>query len=406
MRILFVHELAGFQGGAEANVHQVAGAFAAQGHQVDLLYARAQGATRTRFLEPFENHGEFGTLQQAVARRPDAVYVHKTSDLGMLRQLVTSGLPLVRMVHDHDIYCQRSSRYFPWNRSICTRRAGYACAMTCGVVRNQNGKLPFKLAWPGRKLAEIKICRQFQTHIVQTGYMKSELVLHGFDPSGIRVLPVAPQQGHIGAKDNYRSPNILFVGQLIRGKGVDFLLRALATVRDLATGQDWKCTIAGEGSHLEHCRGLAAELGLDGQVTFAGRLGRDQLEAAYQEARLGVVPSVWPEPMGMVGLEFMWASLPVVAFDVGGISHWLEHGETGFLAAPRDTDSLAAGIARLLDDQALAEQMGRRAREIAEAKYRHDHYIDHLLGILREATASGAAPRRVDELPQLEPSTT
>ena len=189
---------------------------------------------------------------------------------------------------------------------------------------------------------------------------------------------------------------------MIRGKGVDFLLQALALIKDKA----WGCTIAGEGSHLDTCKALAEELGLSDRVTFAGRLNREKLDAEYQQARLGVVPSVWPEPMGMVGLEFMWASLPVVAFDAGGISHWLKDGETGYLAEPKDTQAFADNIANLLDDQPLAEKMGRHARSVAEENYRHDHYIDHLLNILTDATAAKALRPELEEIPLLKISTT
>ena len=392
MRILFVHEQAGFQGGAEANVHQVATAFAAKGHRVDLLYSELGEDGGGGFLDVFEEHWPSPELGAALATQPDVVYVHKVSDLHLLRRLTASGRPLVRMVHDHDSYCQRSSRYFPWNRTICTRKAGYRCALTCGVLRNRGGRIPLKLAWPGQKLAEMELCKRFGTHLVQTPYMESELVLHGIPPASIRVLPVAPKQVEMDPGAGDSSAHILFVGQLLRGKGVDFLLRALALVRErqLGTGEDWTCTIAGEGSHLSACQSLAEELALTDRVQFAGRLSRDELAAEYQRARLGVVPSVWPEPMGMVGLEFMWAALPVVAFDAGGISHWLEDGRTGYLAAPKDVAGLADHITKLLADPGLAEQMGRRARRVAEEKYDHGDYIDQLLQILAEA--AGLAP--------------
>ena len=108
----------------------------------------------------------------------------------------------------------------------------------------------------------------------------------------------------------------------------------------------------------------------------------------------------------MVGLEFMWASLPVVAFDAGGISHWLEDSKTGYLAEPKDVASFAGSIVKLLEDPALAEKMGRRARSIAEAKYRHDHYIDHLLQILNDATQQSPARGQLQKVPLLKPSTT
>lgn len=391
MRILFIHHQAGFQGGAEANIHQVACAFRARGHEVGLVYGSG-GEQRDlkAFLEPFitgsRYNGSVDGFAEALAGvrdwYPDVVYVHKVSEPEALECLLASGLPLVRMVHDHDIWCQRSSRYFPWNRHICTRRAGVSCVLTCGVVRNrEGGMLPVSFEWPGKKLRELGICRRFETHVVQTDFMKSEMELHGFDSAGIRVLPVAPEQDTTFVKRDYKGTGILFVGQILRGKGVDFLLRALERIKH----KDWHAVIAGEGSHRAACEALSKDLGLADRVRFAGRLNREELLVEYAKARMGVVPSVWPEPMGMVGLEFMWAGLPVVGFDAGGIGHWLEQGRTGFLVPPRDVEALAWSMERLLTEEAMAQRMGILARRVAEERYRHDDYVDKLLEILEEA---------------------
>ena len=160
------------------------------------------------------------------------------------------------MVHDHDMYCQRSSRYFPWNRTVCTRKAGYGCLLRCALVRTKSGPLPVRLAWPAVKLHEMELCRQFSTFVVQTEYMKAELLLHDFDETRIHILPAAPQQQIAALKEDYHSPQILFVGQILRGKGLDFLLRALAQLGD----RPWQCTIAGEGSHRSTCETLCREL--------------------------------------------------------------------------------------------------------------------------------------------------
>ncbi len=401
MKILFVHHKAGFQGGAEANVWQVAKALTERGHDAGLVYGESKDESLLDdFLEPFsltcgfsKQKGSFvDAFRTSGYWRPDVIYVHKLSDARALRVLIGSGIPLVRMVHDHDMYCQRSSRYFPWNRKVCTRKAGYACAAVCGVVRNSEGRYPLKLEWPGKKLKELSLCRKFQTHIVQTEFMKSELMLHEFDESGIHVLPVAPLQDETFVKTDYSEPLVLFVGQILRGKGLDFLIRALHTIRN----REWRCLVAGAGSHRSNCEHLARKLGLEDRVRFAGKLRHGELTEACARARLGVVPSVWPEPMGMVGLEFMWAGLPVVGFDVGGIGHWLEDGETGFLVPPRDVKELASKIDRLLADEELASRMGAEARRTAEEKYRHEDYVDRLLEILRGAVEQKSAAGTVE----------
>ena len=69
---------------------------------------------------------------------------------------------------------------------------------------------------------------------------------------------------------------------------------------------------------------LVNNLGLQDRVTFTGWIDQQQLHTYYTNARCGIVPSVWPEPIATIGLEFYAMRLPVVAFDAGGMSDWLE----------------------------------------------------------------------------------
>src|SRR5690606_12356238 len=121
-----------------------------------------------------------------------------------LERLVESRLPLVRMVHDHDIYCLRRHRYFPWNRKICTRPAGWACGALCGVLKNERGPLPVRLASPARKLQEIELCKRFHHHITVSDYLKQQLVLNDFDPSSITTLWPAVPRAHPEHRATYR----------------------------------------------------------------------------------------------------------------------------------------------------------------------------------------------------------
>ena len=79
------------------------------------------------------------------------------------------------------------------------------------------------------------------------------------------------------------------------------------------------------------------------------------------------VPSVWPEPFGLVGLEAASAGLPAIAFDVGGISQWLKDGVNGFLVPgnPPTARSLALGLVEAFADLERIERMGVAAREMA-----------------------------------------
>jgi glycosyltransferase involved in cell wall biosynthesis len=90
----------------------------------------------------------------------------------------------------------------------------------------------------------------------------------------------------------------------------------------------------------------------------------------------------------MVGIEAMSYGKPVLAFDVGGISDWLQHGETGFLLPPRDEGSLAEKMNLLVESPGLAEQMGRIGRKVVEEKFSPDRHLKRLVSICEEEIES------------------
>lgn len=391
MKVLFVHDLMGELGGAEANVRHVARGLRERGCELALLYGeetRSGAQTFAALFEPrfsWAAHGSAAATSGALGWRPDVVYVNKLARIEVLELLVDSGLPLVRMVHDHELYCQRSYRYFPWNRRICTRRAGYHCALTCGVLVARGRMPPLRLAWPGRKLRELELCRRFRRHLVVTNFMRRELELHGFDPSRITILPPVPRAAPPGYRPSYREPLVLYVGQLIRGKGVDVMLRALRHCRV----PGWRCLVVGEGSHRRVCERVVQAQGLADRVTFVGWVDQDELHRYYENARVAVVPSVWPEPIATIGLELMQHSLPVVAFRVGGIEDWLKDGENGYLVPLWDLRALAARVDDLLGDPERCRRMGADGLSKALQWHQQERYFDQLYQLLAQEAGGG-----------------
>ncbi|MBA3845859.1 MAG: glycosyltransferase family 4 protein [Planctomycetes bacterium] len=384
MKVLFVHDRCGEQGGAEANVRLSAEGLVRRGDAVALLHGDETTAGIERFRAAFPTRfawsaGREAAVAQALAWDPDVVYAHKVADPAVLAAIHAAGAHVVRMVHDHDLYCQRSYRYFPFSRKICTRRAGYACALTCGVLRSRDGVLPVRLAWPGRILRGLEQARTAQRMVVASSFMRDELTLHGFAAERISVLPIGVRAAPPDEISAYDQPLILYVGQLLRGKGVDALLDACAR---LPAASPWRLGIVGDGSHRAKLKAQVDRLGLRARVTFHGWMTQEAIAPLYRQARVAAVPSLWPEPMGMVGPEAMQRALPVVAFAAGGVREWLDPGVTGELVAWNDRDAYANALARLVGDRALAERMGRAGLERARALFTVDAYLDRLRDLL------------------------
>lgn len=381
MRILFVHERFGALGGAEANAVITAAELKARGHTVGLLHGVRTGKSEARWESVFawrqslENSADT-TESVADALRefhPDVVYVHKMADLSVIEALVNSGLPLIRMVHDHDIYCMRSYKYFPHSRQICTRAASSFCVFGCGafIARNHGKGFPLKYVSYTQKKREIALNRKFDRMIVVSHFMREELLRNGFAPYRIEIHSPVPRPADSALRSSFSDRNlIIYAGQIIRGKGVDVLLQSLALLKT-----PFECIILGEGSHRPYCEDLAKRLGIADRVAFKGFIPQEELKNFYRECSVVALSSVWPEPIATIGLEVMRYALPVVAFDAGGVRDWLYDGVNGFLVPWMDRQAYARALDRLLQDKQLARTMGLEGLRIVSEKYGFDDYI-------------------------------
>lgn len=315
---------------------------------------------------------------------PDVIYLHNLESLAAVEELLNSGTPVVRMVHDHSLYCLRTYKYNYFTRKPCTRAFSAHCVFPClaTVARNRGGSFPVRWASYREKRKELQLNRKCRHLMVYSDYCRQELVRNGFDPDRITLHVPIRDAGKPCVSSSFAERNlVLFTGQILRGKGVDLLLRALAKVH-----APFECLVFGDGSSRQACERLAVRLGLGDRVQFRGYVAPGELARFYSEASLVAVSSIWPEPFGMVGPEAMRHGLPVVAFDAGGIAEWLKDGVNGFLVPWGDTNAYAARIETLLRDKELAREMGVRGRERVTRIYSPEGQVGILEDVLFNIT--------------------
>jgi glycosyltransferase involved in cell wall biosynthesis len=386
MKLLFVHERFGAHGGAEANIAVTAAEFKRRGHAVALLHGEGTGKQEQEWRELFSNRHSLpdNDEEDATARvadavhaiDPDVIYVHRLNGLELTEALVASGRPVVRMVHDHDLYCMRSYRYNVFSRRICDRALSPYCIFPCGatVARNRDGGFPLKFVSYEAKRRELDLHRRFAKLIVATRYMREQLALNGIAAERVEIHAPVPANPASPLHSTFDDRNrLVFAGQIIRGKGVDVLLEALALVQE-----PFECEILGDGSHREACEQLSRKLGLADRVRFHGFVPQEKILEFYSASSAALMSSVWPEPFGATGLEAMRHGLPVVAFDAGGIREWLMDGWNGFLVPWMDRRRFAGRVDELLRDKALARKLGERGRYWVRVHYGFSEYIDGL----------------------------
>lgn len=151
---------------------------------------------------------------------------------------------------------------------------------------------------------------------------------------------------------------------------------------------DAEFIICGDGIHLGRMRKLAERLGVQQRVSFKGWLDPEELGDELAEASVVVMPSLWPEPFGLVGIEAMAAGRPVVASETGGVVDWLQDGVTGIGVRPGDAPALARALNQLLDDPDEQQALGAAGKKVVDSRFSPERHLAALLACYQAAGAS------------------
>lgn len=240
-------------------------------------------------------------------------------------------------------------------------------------------------AW--RRKVSVDVYRAARTVICISGKMQeilktgtpaetcSTIVYNGVNPSLF-----LPNPAEVGPFD----PEILIVGNLLRSKGHELVLRALGNLRP--SFPQLRCRIIGEGPDRAHFEALVRDLGIGQQVQFAGRQSRSEVAEAMQRCSVFVLPSR-NEGLGCVYLEAMSCGKPAIACRGQGIEEVIEHGKNGWLIPVDGLEQLVQGLSALLGSSELRTRIGTAARQTILEKLTLSHQAQHLARIYRQTIA-------------------
>ncbi len=167
--------------------------------------------------------------------------------------------------------------------------------------------------------------------------------------------------------------------------GIDTLIKAYAMVKKKY--ENVQLIIGGAGSQLGKLKTLAAELKVDHDVKFLGKIEQSELAKLYYTMDIFVMLSNW-ESFGVSALEAASCGLPVVASNIGGIKEVVEDRVTGFLVPPQNSDEAAKKIEVLIQDRQLRKKMGTEGRKKVERQYDLKDNINQLMNVYRNVEAN------------------
>jgi glycosyltransferase involved in cell wall biosynthesis len=177
---------------------------------------------------------------------------------------------------------------------------------------------------------------------------------------------------------------IATVAMLIPEKGIQILIESLGQLQKRGMNKI-QLLIIGEGDYRGKLESAVEKLKLDQSVQFLGR--RSDVHTIMAAADVVVTPSIWDEAFGLSIAEAMASARPVIASAVGGIPELIDSGENGLLVSPGNAQELADALFTILENPALAEEMGRRGREKAIHKFNLELQVTKLVDLYQEILA-------------------
>lgn len=379
--ILLIAPRLGFHGGVERHVHDLAAGLRSRNRSVALVYASEDGRDPEGYSKAFDEVVPLGS-SRSLLRESAFVYVHKVDD-PKVWDFVPQATPIAFAVHDHDTTCIRSHRYVPIGRTPCNRAPGLACVTQgCVLVRTPGRRLGWGVRDPFSLARRIRTLSRRASLVACSAFLRQTLLDAGVAPDRVRVVHPVPPPESTAIRPPTEERMVAFSGQIIRGKGLDLVVRALPDLPGVSL------IVAGDGNDRPFVESLANRLGVRDRLAFLGPQAPDKMTEFYDRARVVVVPSRWPEPFGMVGVEAMRRGRPVVGAWHGGIPEWLTPGETGLGFRPGDVEDLTVAIGEALDPVTHARLVaGALAR--ATHAFRFETMIDQLLALFETLGSSG-----------------
>lgn len=323
-------------------------------------------------------------VQEIIDRyNPDMVYIHQVLNSKLIHLLATQR-PSVRFVHGFKMMCPDGRKTLNTIKKVCSYPLGYTCQVNAYKFRcmPRNPLVGVPLIFRSKKIARLH--KKYSHMVVASHFMKSILLYNGFEEKKVNVIPyftyLPTIQDNAYVKDR---PIIFALGRIVPEKGMHTLFHAMGKLDEKV-----QLVVAGDGSALDELKKLAKELGISERVSFCGWIDHQKLDTLYQQCSMVVIPSIWPEPFGIVGIEAMAYGKPTIAYDVGGISEWLKDGDSGFLVKPGDENELVEKINFILNNPAQVVEMEKFCKQLILDRFIPEAHIGILMRLFDKAMNS------------------
>lgn len=385
MKILFINSLGYEAGGTETSIKKLKEGLLLKGHEVKIVTSDFTNGQKLFSDYTFKYHD--GLIQRILFRlfnpdsyklvktvldeyKPDIVHLHRMDFVSPSVLFLLKNYTTVMTIHGPEDFIKSLLIWFMPHSFFKNNTVSKKSL-------NFKGKLHYFYHLYVQVLIYRFALKNVKLFIVPSNYF-SQIIDKNIKPivtihNGVELLKYSKK-----SQCTYR---LLYVGRLDKTKGTDYLIKALPQI--LNKFPQTTLSIIGEGVFQKELVALTKNLNLDKKIFFIPWQKSENIEKYYQQSDIVIMPSIWPEAFGKVGLEAMSVGRPIIGSRVGGIPEWLEHGKSGYLIKPENSEEISKKVLELFSNKKLLGDMGINARKKSE-EFRLENHIDNIENLYKK----------------------
>ena len=401
MRILLVNKFHYLKGGSEKYYFELANLLREKGHQIAFFSMRNEKNVETGEKEYFVNEIDLNTGSKLKALdviyskenkkkmtealedfKPDIVHVNnfqRQLSESIIEAVNERKIPVIYTAHDVQAICPAITM-LDSNKEICElcKNGKYLNCIKKKCIKD-SGLKSILGAIEGQYYRIKKVYNKKIAYIITPSeFYRQKLIEDGIKENKIEAIHnyIDVNQYNLQTDDQGYA---LYIGRLSKEKGILNLIEAFSNLKNE------KLYIAGDGPERERIENIIKDGHLEKNILFLGYLKQDQVKEYLRKARFVVVPSIWYENCPYSILETQAIGKPVIGANIAGIPELVQDKVNGLTYQYDDIKELEEKMKILFENRLLAEEYGKKAREIAIKEYSKDAYYNQIIKIYEKA---------------------
>ncbi len=401
MKILLVNKFHYLKGGSEKYYFELANLLREKGHQIAFFSMKNKKNVETGEKEYFVNEIDLNTGSKLKALdviyskenkkkmiealedfKPDIVHVNnfqRQLSESIIEAVNERKIPVIYTAHDVQAICPAITM-LDRDKEICElcKNGKYLNCIKKKCIKDSSLKSILG-AIEGKYYRIKKVYNKKIAYIITPSkFYRQKLIEDGIKANKIEAIHnyIDVNQYNLQTDDQGYA---LYIGRLSKEKGILNLIEAFSNLKNE------KLYIAGDGPERERIENIIKDRHLEKNILLLGYLNQDQVKEYLRKARFVVVPSIWYENCPYSILETQAIGKPVIGTNIAGIPELVQDKVNGLTYQYDDIKELEEKMKILFENRSLAEEYGKRAKEIATKEYSKEKYYSKIVEIYEKA---------------------